>query len=84
MTRIFCDALKEFPPEKVVEAIGQWLTKSSEFPTPHDIKKMLAPEPVFDGSVYRDIADKRKRGDVLSWREEEYLKAYRDNMMKGL
>ncbi len=82
--RVFTSDLKEFSPEQIMEALARWRLKSPEFPTPYDIKQILAPDPQFDSLVYKEICDKRKRGDILNWREEAYLIQYKENILKGI
>lgn len=84
MVNIFCGALKEYEPEKVIEAVQKWLTESDEFPTPNNIKQLIDPKPQFCRVTYMDISDRRRRGDFVSDDEVKYQKLYRNHMMKGL
>lgn len=82
--RVFMDDLKEFEPDAVLAAISQWRLKSAEFPTPYDIKQLLKPEPIWSASIFQELVEKRKRGDILGFREEEYIKQFKANALKGL
>lgn len=84
MTKVFCAALAQYEPQQVMDALKQWLTISPEFPTPADIKQLIDPAPVWMPTLFQELVDKKKRGDILTFREEEYLKGFKANALKGL
>jgi hypothetical protein len=84
MAAVFMSDLQEYPADKVVQALAQWRKQSAEFPTPADIIGLLNPQPIWSAAVYAEISDRRKKGEILSLREEEYIKGYKKQAMKGL
>lgn len=84
MTAIFCRALQDYAPQEVVQALATWLSKSSEFPTPYDIRQLIAPQPVWSPVLFQELLDKRRRGDILSPREVDYVAAFKQHMMAGV
>jgi hypothetical protein len=84
MTRVFVSDLKAHPSDKVVKALEDWRLKSPDFPTPADIINLLNPQPIWSAALFNEISERRKKGDILSLREEEYLKGYKKQAMKGL
>lgn len=81
---IFCYVLRDYSPEKVKAALEKWILEYDDFPTPASIKKIIDPEPLMDGSVYRELVNKKKRGDFISDKEQRYMKTYQYNAMKGI
>ncbi len=81
---IFVRLLKNHEPQKVIEAIKQWLLTEQNFPTPADIENILNPKPKFDFAVYNRIQNKLKIGDYVSEKEHKYLKLYEEKALKGL
>lgn len=84
MTRVFVSDLKAYSSDKVVKALTDWRLKSADFPTPADIVGLLNPQPVWSATLFNEITERRKKGDILSRREEEYLKGYKQQALKGL
>lgn len=84
MVNVFAKVLDDCQPDEVIEAIKTWLKQSPEFPTPHDIRQILKPQPVFTAAVFSEIQDKRRRGDIVTFAEEDYMKAYKAQALKGI
>lgn len=84
MARVFIEDLRAFEPDKVVKALGEWRLKSSEFPTPADIKNLISPQPVWSAVVYQELIDRRKKGEIMGYEESEYIKGYKNYAMRGL
>lgn len=84
MTKVFCAALSKYRPEQVMNAMNDWLTTSAEFPTPYDIQQLIDPKPVWSPILFQELLDKRKRGDYLTFDEQEYIKQYKNNALKGI
>lgn len=83
LTKVFLDDLKAYEPVKVLLAIKQWRKTDPNFPTPADIEAILNPKPKFDYAVYQRLLDRSKR-ENLYHDEWKYIKAYEQNVMRGL
>lgn len=81
VVRAFLDDLKEFPANKIAEAIAKWRKTSPEFPTPADIIALLKPPVKFDRSVYVTL---NKRIGELSRQELAYVRAYENNILQTI
>jgi hypothetical protein len=84
MTRVFISDLKSYPSEKVVKALADWRLKSPDFPTPADVVELLSPQPVWSAAVFQELVERRKKGQIMSYSEEEYIKGYRKHAMSGV
>lgn len=84
MTRVFAKDLEKFPAVRVIKALEQWRLKSPEFPTPADICNLLNPTPVWSAAVFQELVERRKKGEVMSYSEEEYIKGYRKHAISGV
>lgn len=82
---VFLRVLSAYPPAKVIDAVGQWLLKSQEFPTIADILQILNPQPTFEKPIYIKLLDKAKNdGARMNEAEWNYIKQYEANAMRGL
>lgn len=85
LVKIFLSDLRGYSGKDVARAIDQWRNSKPEFPTIADIRGILDPQPVFDVTVYRELLEKKKRGDINEYSSGwEYIKAYEKNAMKGI
>lgn len=83
VTRVFASDLAGYEPSEVIKALAEWRLKSAEFPTPADIRNLLDPQPIWSAALFQEISDRRRKGDNLSYSEEEYLKGYKKHAMRG-
>ena len=78
--QVFIEAMPEHSPEKINNAIHQWLLKSGDFPTPYDIICVI--EEKTNGRdkpnsfVYSNLCRKNDRGEQLSPDEFDYINKY--------
>jgi hypothetical protein len=71
LTEIFLEDLKEYEPEKVMNAITQWRRTEAEFPTPSDIRKIIENNQPVPVEVYiRASGILRKPENYRSWEIE--------------
>ena len=84
LVKIFIYDLRDLPPSKVIDAVEEWRKYKKEFPTQGDIREMIQPTPKRDASVYNRFLQKRKEGDWLTQVEEDYIKWYEAETLKGI
>lgn len=53
VTKVFAKILSQYEPDKVIDAIGSWLTNSTDFPTPADIVRIVAGKQKLDPGIYQ-------------------------------
>lgn len=84
ITNVFLKILSGFEPERVIDAVKEWVETSSEFPTPADILQILNPKPKFEYAVYQRLAHKAKVDGVSMTSDEwSYLRGYERLVISG-
>lgn len=68
--------------DAIAHALAIWRKKSPEFPTPADIQGILNPQPKFDAAVYREMIERRKRGEE-KYGDSDYMRAYEKQVTNG-
>lgn len=77
IAKIFMSALGQYEPRQVIGAVHDWLLKSPEFPTPHDIAMLLADDKPLNRDVYlRIVASMRRHPETLAQWEWNYMAKY--------
>lgn len=88
LTEGFAWALRGYPVEKVIDAMGQFILQSPNIPTPFEIRQIIDPPPVqrvFDKSTYIRYIKLREEGGpyALTDEEEKYVKDYEAQSLRN-
>jgi hypothetical protein len=82
----FCWALQRYSAERVLWALGEYILRKPDMPTPYDIRQIIDPivEPIkFDKAYYIQLKKLREEQGpyALTQEEEDYCKAYEEAIL---
>ena len=83
VTQLFLFVLRDYPVEKIVDAMAYYVKNWNEFPAPADIANIIdrGNKPPFDKAVYVTIS--KKFPDQRTKQEWDYMREYEQFILRG-